>query len=65
MSKVISFTNYDIDGVNEKDYPDFCDAYVIGATAILEDGSTREATEEELEELTDDGVAQELALERY
>lgn len=52
---VLKFIDFDIDGINMKDMPDFVDAYVCGATAVLEDGTMRDATEEELEELTRDG----------
>jgi hypothetical protein len=61
MSNVKEFTDVEIDGVCIDDYPDFCDAYAISATAVLEDGSMRDATEEELEELTNDGTVNELA----
>ena len=37
--------NYEIDGVDRKDYPDFCDAFLSSATA--KDG--HELTEEELD----------------
>lgn len=66
MSKVVSFTDYEIDGVDTKDYPDFCDAYIMTANAVLEDGSMREATKEEIEELNNDGsLIYELACERF
>ena len=38
----------DIDGIDTRDYPDFCDAYICGATI---DGV--EATPEELEEINE------------
>mgnify|MGYP001555589790 CR=1 FL=1 len=53
--KVLKYVDVEIDGVNPKDYPDFVDTYVASATAVLEDGSTREATEAECEELSNDG----------
>ena len=55
MSKVVEFTDYELDGIDTDDYPDFCDAFICGATALLEDGTMREATEEELDELNNDG----------
>lgn len=64
MSKVIKFVDIEVDGIDSKDYPDFCDAYICGATAVLEDGSMRDATDQELEELTNDGLAQELAYKK-
>ena len=42
-------TNIDVDGIDTRDYPDFCDAYICFA---MYDG--REMTEEELEILNDD-----------
>jgi len=43
-------TNVQVDGIDTKDAPDFCDAYI---TSAQYDG--RPMTEEELEELNDDG----------
>jgi len=53
--KKIKFTDYEIDNIQHWDYPDFCDAFICSATAVLEDGSMREATEEELQRLNDNG----------
>ena len=39
-------TDVEVDGIDYSDYPDFCDAYICGATY---DG--REMTEEEIEDL--------------
>ena len=41
--------NVEVDGIDTKDYPDFCDAYIASATY---DG--RNMTEEELEYLNED-----------
>lgn len=62
---VKEFVDLEVDGINKKDYPDFVDAFISSATAVLEDGTMREATEEELEELTNEGLAQELAYEKF
>lgn len=51
---VLSFRDIEIDGIDTTDYPDFVDAFVCSATAVLDDGSTREATDEEMEELSND-----------
>jgi hypothetical protein len=50
-------TNIEFDGIDPRDYPDYCDAYIIYAEY---DG--REMTEEELEILNEDSdfVYQEL-----
>lgn len=53
--KVINYTDYEIDGIDHSDYPDYVDAFICSATAILEDGSTREATDKELDVLNEDG----------
>lgn len=53
--KVLKFIDIEVDNVREWDYPDFCDAFISSATAVLEDGSMREATDKELEELSNDG----------
>jgi hypothetical protein len=52
--KVKEFIDIEVDGINTGDAPDFCDAYINSATAVLEDGSMRDATEDELRELSDD-----------
>ena len=41
-------------GVDTNDYPDFCDAYISSATIENEDGTFRDATDEEIEMLNDD-----------
>ena len=52
---MIKFTDYEIDGIDHNDYPDFCDAYISSATAIEPDGTMREATDDELDKLNEDG----------
>jgi hypothetical protein len=42
-------TNIELDGIDTKDYPDFCDAYIVSAEYEGE-----ELTEEQLEELNCD-----------
>lgn len=62
---VIKFIDIEVEGINTRDYPDFCDAFVSSATAVLEDGSMRDATDEELEGLTEDGdLVYQLVLDR-
>lgn len=39
-----------VEGINTRDYPEFCDAYIASATY-----KGREMTDEELEVLNDDG----------
>ena len=54
----------EVDGVDTRDYPDFCDAYFAGA--VYED-TGEELTDDELNELTDayPEVVNEMAFERY
>ena len=40
----------ELDGIDTRDFPDFCDAYISSATY-----QGRDATEEELEAMSDDG----------
>jgi hypothetical protein len=41
-------TDIDIEGIDMRDYPDFCDAFLVGATY-----KGRELTDEELERIQD------------
>ncbi len=43
-------SNIDFDGINHKDYPDYCDAYISSA-----DYDGEEMTEEQLEQLNENG----------
>lgn len=45
----------EVDGIDTSDYPDFCDAYICGGSYKLSDGTYRDLTEAEIEELNDDG----------
>lgn len=57
-----SVVDLDIDGIDMRDYPDFCDAYI--ASAAWED-TGENLTDEELEELNDDrDLVYELVLQR-
>jgi hypothetical protein len=50
----------EVEGIDTRDYPDFCDAYISYAEI-----NGREATEEELQELSDDSqLVYELVWER-
>ena len=46
-------SDFGVDGIDMRDYPDFCDAYIDSAS-VLENGEWRDATDEEIEELNDD-----------
>jgi hypothetical protein len=54
----------EVDGVDTRDYPEFCDAYF--SYAVFED-TLEELTDEELELLTENNsdVLNEMAFERY
>jgi hypothetical protein len=43
-------TNIEFDGIDHSDYPDYCDAYIVSA-----DYDGQPMTEEQLEELCEDG----------
>ena len=47
-------TDFEVDGIDTRDYPDFCDAYIETAS-VNENGECRDATDDELDELNDDG----------
>ena len=53
-----AYTNLEWAGIDHKDHPDYCDAYVV--RGMLND---REMTEEELEELNDGPDKMDLLME--
>ena len=42
--------NIEVDGIDTKDYPDFCDAYIVSA-----DYDGKPMTEAQLDEINEDG----------
>ncbi len=62
--KDCEIADIEVDAVDTRDYPDFCDAFICSAS-ILEDGTWREATEAECEKIGDKfpDVVNEIALE--
>lgn len=48
----LEIDDIEIDGVDTRDYPDFCDAY-INNMWLVENGEVREATDAELEDIND------------
>jgi len=46
-------TDFAVEGIDTRDYPDFCDAFIAGAN-VLDNGEWRCATEDELDELNED-----------
>lgn len=55
----IDYDSLEVDGIDLRDYPDFCDAFIC--YGLTTDGD--ELTEQELEELSSDGIASELIIE--
>ena len=51
--KVQEIADVDVDNIDYEDYPDFCDAYISSAL-VFADGNWRDATESELDILTED-----------
>ena len=47
---MINYSSLEIDGIDTRDYPDFCDAYICGG--YHEDGTP--LTDAELDELNED-----------
>ena len=56
--KLIS--NVEVDGIDTKDYPDFCDAYIVSA-----DYDGEEMSDEMLDELNQDGDFVRDAVDNY
>ena len=53
LDKVMDYKlidNIEIDGIDTKDYPDFCDAYIVSA-----DYDGKPMTDEQLDEINEDG----------
>ena len=51
---VEKYTDIQVANIKMYDAPDFVDAFIESATAVLNDGTMRDATEAELEELSGD-----------
>lgn len=49
----LEVSDIEVDGIDTRDYPDFCDAYICDAI-VKENGEWRDVTEEELYELNED-----------
>lgn len=50
----MKYIDIELDGINTKDYPDFCDAFISSANVLMDNGNIREAAEKELDELNQD-----------
>lgn len=51
---VKNYVDIEIDNIRTYDAPDYVDAFVSSATAVLANGTMREATEVELNTLSED-----------
>jgi hypothetical protein len=49
----LEVSDFEVDGIDTRDFPDFCDAYIESAS-VLENDEWREATDDELDELNND-----------
>ena len=49
----LEVTDIEVDGVNQKDYPDFCDAYIESAKFV---SSGKELNDDELEKLKEENA---------
>jgi hypothetical protein len=56
--------NIELHGVDTRDYPDFCDAYVVSASKLNAAGEEVELSREELESIPFEEV-QELAWDKF
>ena len=56
--------NIELHGVDTRDYPDFCDAYVVSASKLNAEGEEVELSREELESIPFEEV-QELAWDKF
>jgi hypothetical protein len=57
------FIDFELDGIDHRDYPDFVDAYICNAKVKLHNGEIREATDAEIEKLNQDsGLIYELVI---
>lgn len=49
----LEVSDFEVDGIDTRDFPDFCDAYIESAS-VLEKGEWREANDAELDSLNND-----------
>lgn len=60
----LEVSDFEVDGIDYQDFPKFCDAYICSAS-IKENGEWREATDEELDLLNEDGDLVYSAIENF
>ena len=52
--KMSQLTDLEIDGVDMKDYPDFCDAFIASGYVTTWDDECRELTDEEIDYINEE-----------
>ncbi len=57
-------TDFAVEGIDTRDYPDFCDAYIYDAN-VLDNGNWRQCTDSELDELNEDADLVYSCVENY
>ena len=57
-------TDFEMEGIDYADYPDFCDAYICNAI-VLDNGNWRQCTDNELDELNEDADLVYSCVENY
>lgn len=57
-------SDFEVDGIDTRDYPDFCDAHICDAN-VYENGEWRQATDEEIDELNEDSDLVYSCVENY
>ena len=54
INEVYEIENIVIDGIDHRDAPDFCDAFITSASIRKFDGEWRKATDDEIDEIMQD-----------
>ena len=52
-NQLTAIVDIEVDGIDTRDYPDFCDAFIASAAIETRDGEYRELTDEELDYIND------------
>jgi predicted neuraminidase len=60
----LTASDFIVEGIDTADYPEFSDAYIMEAS-VYQNGTWREATEDELDELNEDADLVYWCVENY
>ena len=52
-NQLTAIVDIEVDGIDTRDYPDFCDAFIASAAIETRDGEYRELIDEELDYIND------------